>query len=54
MIFTLAFVVVESCYMQVKSVGRDEVLLDIDLGTDPSHPPAIRVRFMIMERLIEQ
>ncbi|KAK8799059.1 hypothetical protein JH06_1209 [Blastocystis sp. subtype 4] len=29
-------------HFSVKSVGRDEVLLDIDLGTDPSHPPAIR------------
>ena len=46
MIFTLALVAVESCYTQVKSVGRDEVLLDIDLGTDPSHPPAVRVRLM--------
>lgn len=30
-------------YIQIKSVGREEYLVDIDLGTDPAHPPAFRV-----------
>ncbi|KAK8811183.1 hypothetical protein WA538_005343 [Blastocystis sp. DL] len=29
-------------HFSIKSVGREEYLVDIDLGTDPAHPPAFR------------